>query len=492
MAKLFMTLIKSGQMFFRYLFAVVAGWLTALSFAPNRWFLSIIGLAILIRILDRSGRVVRIKVSLLFSMTYFLIHLTWLQVVGYDGWILLSLISSLPWLLIAIVSLDVHKVSSIAHFAAIVVVVEVVRSHIPYGGFPWGLVAFSQLDGPFISFARIGGQALVTFVITVIAGLSLRALSGRFISSVVIIFAIIFASHIPSQISTTEQIKVVAVQGNVPRLGLDQSAQRLQVFKNHVSQTEKYLNQVESNESKLIIWPESSTDIDPLQSKQVGMQIQTLVDRAQIPILVGATIIGSNPDGPRGSGILWHPDGSKDFYIKNHLVPFGEYLPHRNLLANLIGRFDLIPHDYIPGTEVGIFEIGNIKFGDVICYEVAFGETVRALIQGGAQFIVIQTNNATYGHTEQPNQQFAISRFRAIEHGRSVVIASTSGISGAISPDGQVLSKTNEFEPAIVEASIPVSTELTINDRFPRWVAILCLILTSITFTRTLFRRKIS
>ena len=102
------------------------------------------------------------------------------------------------------------------------------------------------------------------------------------------------------------------------------------------------------------------------------------------------------------------------------------------------------------------------------------------------------SSDLTYGNTSQPEQQFQISRFRAIEHKRSVVIASTSGISGLINPDGQVVSKTEQFVPAIVKANVELVDDKTFNDRYPRWTAILSSLFVVISLANSIFRRRIA
>ncbi|MEY4492920.1 MAG: putative polyprenol-phosphate-mannose synthase [Actinomycetota bacterium] len=476
----------------KYFLATIAGLLMSRSFNEPAWIFAFASMILLIYLLDRVNRKQRFNIVAIFSMSYFLAHLVWVQVIGYDAWILLSLVSAFPWLIAAINPVNYRNYFSITLFASTVVVIEVLRSHIPYGGFPWGLIAFSQIDGPLINFARLGGQALVTFLVVFLSAVFLRMFSKHFVYSILIIaITFIIGAQEPKYLSNST-FKVLAIQGNVPRLGLDLSAQRLQVFNNHVNVTSEFLSDNPSTSADLIIWPESATDIDPLQNREVADKIDELAKIAKSPILVGATINGTNPDGPRGSGILWNEDGPNNFYIKNHLVPFGEYIPHRDFLGTFIDRISLVPRDFIAGTEIGLFQIGKVKFGDVICYEVSFGETVRHLVRDGAQFLVIQTNNATYGNTSQPEQQFQISRFRAIEHGRSVIIASTSGISGAISPNGEVIAKTEQFVSAVVAEELPLVESKTINDRFPRWTAILSLIFLGLFQVNSSIRKRIA
>ena len=119
----------------------------------------------------------------------------------------------------------------------------------------------------------------------------------------------------------------------------------------------------------------------------------------------------------------------------------------------LLGSHEIAEgHDitvYSPDSPIGQ-AITGAKIGDVICFEVAYANHIYDTINSGAQVITVQTNNATYGNTTQPEQQFAITRFRAIETQRAFLVASTSGVSGLIQNDGSVSGRTNQFESAIV------------------------------------------
>lgn len=477
----------------RYLFAALAGLILNASFSANRWYLSLLAIALLIRLLERPVLRQRIYLLAVFAFTYLALHLSWMRVLGNDAWLLLTLVSALPWLMVAMVKPNRHSLVSLLNLSALIVLVEVVRSYIPFGGFPWGFLAFAQLDGPLVETARLGGQALVTFLVVFVSGLLLGLIGKKFVRNLVALVLISLGMSAISPVISNDSLKIVAVQGNVPRIGLDLGAQRQAVLNNHVSETMKYLERLDqtgAQRPKLIIWPESSTDIDPLTNSEARQKISNVVGFGKVPILVGATTWGDNPKGPRNTGIYWGLSGPQDQYIKNQLVPFGEYVPFRAELTKYIDRLEMVPNDFVPGTELGIFKTDGVVFGDVICFEVAYGNYMRHLVNSGAQFISVQTNNATYGRTEQPEQQFQISRFRAIEHGRSVIVASTSGISGAIDPNGEVLAKTDQFVAAVVEVDLPVITEKTLSDRYPRWVAILSAILMFLTGTNAIFRLR--
>ena len=113
------------------------------------------------------------------------------------------------------------------------------------------------------------------------------------------------------------------------------------------------------------------------------------------------------------------------------------------------------------GTEPGVLDIGPTTAGVVICFEIAYDREVHDAVAGGGELIVVQTNNATYGRTGQPEQQFAISRLRAVEHGRDVLIASTSGISAIIRADGTVEQVTEEFTQEVLVDEVALRDTLT-------------------------------
>ena len=148
-------------------------------------------------------------------------------------------------------------------------------------------------------------------------------------------------------------------------------------------------------------------------------------------------------------------------------MPFGEYIPLRDLLAQFFERLDQIPRDMVPGRpSPGVLELTGTTVGDVICFEVAYDDLVReAVAPDGAELLVVQTNNATYMGTGQVEQQFAIARLRAIETGRSVVVAATNGVSGIIAPDGDVIERAPVRTQSVLVESVlgPVSHPLALD-----------------------------
>jgi apolipoprotein N-acyltransferase len=460
----------------RLLASIVAGALVAWSFYPNHWWAAIIGIAILLLTLDSKPRRTRVKLSLAFALTFFAFHVRWVSVLGNDAWIGLVILCTLPWLLFGIVPVDSKSKWFYLQPAAAVIVIEAIRANWPWGGFPWGLMAYSQVDGPLVGLATLGGQALVSGAVVLCAAVLIKFLKFRSITALFILLVVSLTAASVSNFSSNQTIELVAIQGNVPRVGNELLVQRAAVLNNHVKTTEQLLADIESGMSPapdLIVWPESGTDIDPLVPGMAADAINDLATRSQAPILIGATTwqsSGSRGEGPTNSGIMWTEAGPGQIYSKNHLVPFGEYVPLRSFLANLITRFDQIPNDFVPGEGPGVFDVSGKQVGDVICFEVAYANHIYDTINAGAQVIAVQTNNATYGNTTQPEQQFAITRFRAIETQRAFLVASTSGISGLIQNDGSVSERTEQFEAAIVTGEAALISEKTFSTKHPFWV----------------------
>ena len=463
----------------RFLASIAAGAIVAWSFYPNHWWAAIIGIAILLLTLDSKSRRTRVKLSLVFALTFFAFHVRWVSVLGNDAWIGLVILCTLPWLLLGIVPVDSKSKWFYLQPAAAVIVIEAIRANWPWGGFPWGLVAYSQVDGPLVGLSTLGGQALVSGVVVVCAAIAVKFVKFRSISALILLLFILICSASVNSFTSSYSVQLAAIQGNVPRVGNELSTQRAAVLNNHLRTTEQLLTDIESGMSPapdLIVWPESGTDIDPLVPGVAADAINKLATRSTAPILIGATTwysTGSKGEGPTNSGIMWSDKGPSQIYSKNHLVPFGEYVPLRDVLAKWITRFDQVPNDFVPGDGPGVFDVSGMQIGDVICFEVAYANHIYDTINAGAQVITVQTNNATYGNTTQPEQQFAITRFRAIETQRAFLVASTSGISGLIQNDGSVSGRTNQFEAVVVTDKAALISEKTFSTKYPFWVLIL-------------------
>jgi apolipoprotein N-acyltransferase len=266
---------------------------------------------------------------------------------------------------------------------------------------------------------------------------------------------------------------VAAIQGNVPRArNLPQLLNDSQVTQNHVAATAALAAAVKSGRlpaPDVVIWPEDSTGLDPREYPSVYAEIMGAVNTIRKPILVGEVL--QNPQ--RNVGQLWVPGaGPTTFYVKRELVPFGEYIPFRGIISSFSSLPSLQPVNFTPGRAPVVFDIGTIRLGDVICYEVGFDDLVRSEVNAGANLIALQSNDADFeldGQLGETEQQTAMARIRAIESDRTVVYASTTGESTIISPSGAVIERAGIWRQAILDARVPLVSYRTLADRIGAW-----------------------
>ncbi|QQM55662.1 apolipoprotein N-acyltransferase [Rhodococcus pyridinivorans] len=455
--------------------SILAGLMLYASFPPRPgWWLAPLAVAVLTAVL--RGRTVRagFGYGYLAGLGFFLPLLPWVGVyVGSVPWLALAAVEALAvGVFGALAAALGRRPGAPVSIAAAWVLTEALRARLPFGGFPWGRLAFGQTEGPLLQLASLAGAAGVGFavaligttVVAVVIGVRERRPTvavGWMLLSVVPLVAVPLVAVTDSASSPT--VTVAAVQGNVPRMGLEFNAQRRAVLDNHVAATERLAADVVAGRlprPQLVVWPENSSDIDPLRHRDARAAIDDAAAAIGVPILVGAVL--DNGDGTSSnSALVWDPvTGPGDRHLKQRLVPFGEYLPLRPMVERVwpaaaqAGRF-------VPGEGNGRVDLNGVPVGVATCYEVAFDEAVAESVRAGAELLVVPTNNATFGRTEMTYQQLAMSRLRAVEHGRSVVVAATSGVSALINPEGTVTDRSAMFTADVLVGELPVSTRLT-------------------------------
>jgi apolipoprotein N-acyltransferase len=270
---------------------------------------------------------------------------------------------------------------------------------------------------------------------------------------------------------------VAAVQGDVPGNGDNILLDFRQVTRNHVDATVDLARDAAAGRvpaPDFVIWPENSTAVDPFADAETGAGIEEASKALGVPLLVGA-IVDAGPRNVLNQGIVWDPaTGAGDRYTKWHPVPYGEYIPFRRFFSGNFGRLALIPRDMLSGTRTEPLTIAGVRVGDAICFDVAYDDGLYAQVGKGAQMLAVQTSNATFIHTSQIDQQFAISRLRAIETGRYVVVAATNGVSGIIAPDGTVLDRAGTRTRDVLVERIGLDGAITPAVRLGAWIGRLC------------------
>jgi apolipoprotein N-acyltransferase len=238
------------------------------------------------------------------------------------------------------------------------------------------------------------------------------------------------------------------------------------VLDNHIAQTAKLAAQIKAGtvpRPSLVVWPEDASDVDPFEDATAYRAIDAAVKAIGVPVLVGAILQGPGPTHRRNAGILWSPTtGPGATYIKRHPVPFAEYIPLRSAAEFVSSDAKLVSQDMVAGHGNGLVKGGPYPIGDVICFEIAYDGLVRSSVAAGARLLVVQTNNATFGHTAETYQQLAMSQLRAVENGRTVLQVATTGVSAVIGPDGRIRERSGKlYTPAILVAIVPLRTVRT-------------------------------
>jgi apolipoprotein N-acyltransferase len=353
------------------------------------------------------------------------------------------------------------------------------------------------VDTPLAGFFPIIGVVGVSFVVALVGQLIAwgvlalrRARPGRLrrrtrvlIAGVAIICLGLLGSalrlyQVEPAATSAGSVHVGIVQGNIPGRGIEAMGRARSVTNNHLSETIHLMTNVrlgQAPEPDFLLWPENSTDIDPTVDPLTQQTVQAAAEVAGRPILMGAVMQGPGPDERQTTALWWDPDrGVLARYDKQNLVPFGEWIPFRKQLLPLIPLLQQVGAQSVPGTRPGVLDVTAggrpIKVGDVICFELAYDQTIYRSLIGGAQVMMVQSNNATYGGTGQIEQQFAITRARAMESRREIAVATTNSVSGFITRDGEVAIRTREFTAQSMVVEMPLRSALTPAIRVAPWL----------------------
>ena len=465
--------------------AVLSGLLLYASFPPRTlWWLALPGFALLAWSL--YGRRARAGLGLgyLAGLGFLLPLLFWTGAeVGPGPWLALVAIEAL---FVGFTGLGIAAVTRLPLWpvwaAAVWILGEAVRARVPFGGFPWGKIAFGQADSLFLPLAALGGTPVLGFGV-VLCGFGLyealrqvlacrrtgtvprRAAATAALTVFAPVAVALAALPLVSDSAEDGTATVAAVQGNVPQAGLEFNAQRRAVLDNHVRRTLRLAADVKAGKEPrpdFVLWPENSSDIDPYRNSDARQIIDQAAKAVGVPISVGAVV---TPDtGPlRNTQILWDPKrGPTATYDKRQIQPFGEFLPLRSVVRTISpGYADMVRRDFGRGTEPGVFDLAGTEVGLATCYEAAFDWAVRDTVTHGAQLISVPSNNATFDRSEMTYQQLAMSRVRAVEHSRTVVVPVTSGVSAVIQPDGKITQQTGMFTPDALVAKVPLRSSMT-------------------------------
>jgi apolipoprotein N-acyltransferase len=475
--------------------AAAGGLLTYLSNAPrNLWWLAPIGLALLALVTGRRKARAGFGYGVVFGVAFFLPLLAWLlsflgPAFGPWPWLAVSVASAVLFALLGAAMAVTSELPGAAVWAGgAAVAMETIRAHFPFDGFPWGRIAFTQPGGPLVALASIGGAPLVTFSAVVLGvglarcaswrprqGRAWRAVGGGLAAVLVPVVCGLALLPVADAGAVTGHRTVGVVQGSGPDAGLELLASGDVFYRQNQRETTRLAADIAAGRTPrpdLVIYPESSVNLRGTGPAHAA-PVAALARIVGAPVAVGAralpahgpaqnVVVGWQPgNGPRGGHELGR-------YAKQKLVPFSEYIPLKSIaqwVTPFVGGYE----DMKPGHQPGVIDMAGTKVGFAICYEVAYDQISRGAVRDGAQLLAVPTDNAWFGHTQMTYQQLAMSRLRAVEHDRTVVVAASTGASAIIRPNGTVVHKTGLFTPAHLVASVPLKSELTVADRLGAW-----------------------
>jgi apolipoprotein N-acyltransferase len=377
------------------------------------------------------------------------------------------------------------------------VAAEWVRGHF-LGGFPWGLLGYSQYrELAVIQIAEVGGVYAVSFVLlaanSAVAGIFLMpwrcALAGMVAATVLVAATLTFGV---SRLEATEGRRV-----DEARIGIMQPSigQPVKFDPNHAARTlgiyVDLTQQAAREHPQLLVWPETALPGALRRDAVLRHLLGDLVMTLHLPLLVGSIDVREGaPVQYRNSAFLVTERGLGERYDKIQLVPFGEYVPFSALLGFVRGWAEFIA-DLEPGARPLVFPGPPAPFGVVICYEGIFPELVREFVKDGARFMVNMTNDAWFGRTSGPPQHLAMYPFRAVEHRLAVVRAANTGISAFIAPSGRIGRSLPLFERGTLIDTVALRDTTTLYTRFGDWLAWLSLVITAAaTLTAPVGRRS--
>ena len=453
------------------LLSALSGLLLSAAFEPIAlWWLAPIALALAMYALASSER--KYLSVLAFALTFNLVLLHWTSI--YVG--------SLPWIILATgltlfyLPLVAVKRLGISFFPLIFIVLEEIRNHFPFQGFGWARIAYSQADAPYAKIAAHGG-AVALSAITVLIGLFIYHISKKELQFLILLPIVLVL--IPINVDMNQTTRALLIQGNVPKLGLDFNSRATEVFNNHVDETEIALQSKKVVD--FILWPENAVDVDPFRNPEIFETLNTFTT----PLIVGAIV---NKDSKiLNTSILWTKE-KQNVYIKQHLTPFGEYIPLRTLAAKISPLVEDV-RDFSAGNESVIFSVAEAKIAPIICFELLDDQILHDAAKS-SNLLAVQTNSATFGDSAESAQQLQITRIRAIEHSRNVLSVSTTGYSAVIDYNGQVLQKTQMGTAEHLYAQVGLISSTSPRDRIGDWALVITLIWLLIVARRAYIYRR--
>ena len=487
---------------------IIAALLYFLSFPPyDFWYLIFPALYLFYYSLLSSKK--SFLSGFIFGCVAYGVILLGIQSIGLEAWIPLTILMGLMYGVFSKLFsyLNTKSGNNFYVLLAALAVFDLIRAYFPFGGFPWGFPSTVLLTGPidsplffevplsFRNFGPTGSSLLLQSLPLVIAlGVFSKRKPKNYLKDYIIfsliIFTIIISNYVVNDYQYTQletsELNITIVQGNSPCPGAKNRCnnERQKIYDSHLAQTQSLEGNLD-----LVVWPESSTGFnnDPGVHSRVQNDISTQALRLDSNFLIG----GDRPVQKKyfeNYGIFINREGEVvDQYLKQHPVPFGEYIPFRKYL-DWIPPLSLVPRDMIRGDGQKIFMINDTKISTVISFEGSFQRYIRNSVLDGAELVVILTNQASYGESGMSDQFILMSRANAISNERPIVHAAITGKSAFIDHNGKVISKTELFETTVLTEKLEARRTETPYSKYGNYLNYIFIIFGAAVLARKFIR----
>jgi len=467
------------------LLALGFGMTTGLGFQPiGWWWATIAGFAGFVIILNNLGPRRGFWVGYIFGLGFF--GMTVWYVVNFGWWAAAALIAFLAlwgglvgWATAWITTCGTAWLASAYPVVAACAWTgsEWAAQRVPFGGFCWSRFVYTVADQPLGGLLPVIGAGGVSFLVALsgalLAWLFLSKLWRRRVLIAAVITLLMISGGLlrlwpaPSQDGA---VNVGMIQGNVDSTaGPTSMGYPRSVTSMHLSETIMALATWHTSGTPLpdmITWPENSTDTDPTYDADTATMVTEASNLSGLPMLIGVISLGPG-DGERQTTALWWLPGVGQVarLDKRNLAPFGEFVPYYSILSKLVPITKEVGLQGVPGTKPGVFNatIGgrDLIVGNTICYELAYDATVYDTVLHGANLLTVQSSNVSFNGTWQPQEQWAITRVRAMELRRWMVVTTTASLSGLIDPHGRAVDVTQPHTGAFRLYSVPLGDGVT-------------------------------
>jgi len=335
-----------------------------------------------------------------------------------------------------------------------------------FTGFPWLALpaALSPWPATIQGAAFLGVYGLSGLFVCLIAWIVVCGpLSRQGLAAIAASAALFIGGNLrlAAPIAHSGTIHATIVQGNVDQsLKWDPAAQ--------IDTEEKYLDltrtALKDAPTNLVVWPETAMPFYFQDPGVLSSRLKAFVDDTGVPLLFGSPAyarLGNGAPVLFNRAYLLPPHGAVSRYDKEHLVPFGEYVPLGHLLS-FVHKMVAGVGDFRPGAAQAPLRQGRLALGVLICYEAIFPELAQQRVEAGANLLVNISNDAWFGKSSAPRQHLDLAVLRAVEQERAIIRATNTGISAAIDPRGRIMAQGGLFTALTLPCpGTPLVTETT-------------------------------